>query len=126
MPPINEQGELILEELDKLLTAKTKLLTLAHISNVLGTINLVKEIIKNGSPKGIRVLIDGAQAVAHSGVNVVNLDADFYVFSGHKTSQQVLVCFMVKVNYWKVPPYQGGGGNNSECDLKNFLQRTSL
>ena len=109
--PINERGELILEELDKLLTAKTKLLTLAHISNVLGTINPVKEIIKMAHKKGIRVLIDGAQAVAHSGVNVVDLDADFYVFSGHKIygPTGIGVLYGKSELLEELPPYQGGG-----------------
>ena len=109
--PINERGELILEELDKLLTPKTKLLTLAHISNVLGTINPVKEIIKMAHKKGIRVLIDGAQAVAHSGVNVVDLDADFYVFSGHKIygPTGIGVLYGKSELLEDLPPYQGGG-----------------
>ena len=109
--PINERGELILEELDKLLTAKTKLLTLAHISNVLGTINPVKEIIKMAHKKGIRVLIDGAQAVAHSGVNVADLDADFYVFSGHKIygPTGIGVLYGKSELLEELPPYQGGG-----------------
>ncbi len=109
--PINERGELILEELDKLLTPKTKLLTLAHISNVLGTINPVKEIIQMAHKKGIRVLIDGAQAVAHSGVNVADLDADFYVFSGHKIygPTGIGVLYGKSELLEELPPYQGGG-----------------
>ena len=109
--PINERGELIFEELDKLLTAKTKLLTLAHISNVLGTINPVKEIIQIAHKKGIHVLIDGAQAVAHSGVNVVDLDADFYVFSGHKIYGPTGIGVLYGKNELleELPPYQGGG-----------------
>ena len=109
--PINERGELVLEELDKLLTPKTKLLTLAHISNVLGTINPIKEIIAMAHKKGIRVLIDGAQAVAHSGVNVVDLDADFYVFSGHKIygPTGIGVLYGKSELLEELPPYQGGG-----------------
>lgn len=109
--PINERGELILEELDKLLTPKTKLLTLTHISNVLGTINPIKEIIEMAHKKGIRVLVDGAQGVAHSGVNVFDLDVDFYVFSGHKIygPTGIGVLYGKSELLETLPPYQGGG-----------------
>ncbi|HJV23997.1 MAG TPA: aminotransferase class V-fold PLP-dependent enzyme, partial [Holophagaceae bacterium] len=84
--PMNDAGELILASLDELITARTKLLGVVHVSNVLGTINPVKEIIARAHAKGVPVLVDGAQAVPHLKVDVQDLDADFYVFSGHKLS----------------------------------------
>ena len=82
--PINDAGELLLSEFEKLLTAKTKLVSIAHISNALGTINPVEEIIEMAHRRNIPVVIDGAQAVPHLKVDVQELDCDFYLFSGHK------------------------------------------
>ena len=109
--PINQQGELLLEEFEKLLSPKTKLVAVNHISNTLGTINPIKEIIKLSHANGSKVLIDGAQAVAHTKVDVQELDCDFYVFSGHKlfgpTGVGVLYGKEELLN--AMPPYQGGG-----------------
>ena len=109
--PINDQGELILEEFKKLLTDKVKFVSVVHVSNALGTINPVKEIVRLAHEKGIPVLLDGAQAVAHTPVNVQALDCDFYVFSGHKLlgPTGVGVLYGKKELLEKMPPYQGGG-----------------
>jgi cysteine desulfurase/selenocysteine lyase len=109
--PINDSGELIIEEYIKLLNEKTKIVAVNHISNTLGTINPVKKIIELAHERNIPVLIDGAQAVAHSKVDVRDLDADFYVFSGHK----MFAPMGTGVLYGKaelleaMPPYQTGG-----------------
>ncbi len=109
--PIDEKGELQLDALEKLFSEKTKLLSVAHVSNVLGTINPVKKIVAMAHAHGVKVLIDGAQAVAHLPVDVTDLDADFYAFSGHKiygpTGIGVLYGKAALLN--QLPPYQGGG-----------------
>ncbi|MCB1214029.1 MAG: cysteine desulfurase [Deltaproteobacteria bacterium] len=109
--PITDQGELDLEAFEKLLSKKTKLLSLVHISNTLGTINPVKDCIKKAHALGIPVLIDGAQAVAHQSVDVQDLDADFYVFSSHKvfSPSGVGVLYAKEAILDSMPPYQGGG-----------------
>jgi cysteine desulfurase / selenocysteine lyase len=109
--PINQKGELLIEEFKKLLSPKTKLVAVNHISNTLGTINPIEEIISLSHSVGAKVLIDGAQAVAHTRVDVQQLDCDFYVFSGHKlfgpTGIGVLYGKEELLN--AMPPYQGGG-----------------
>jgi cysteine desulfurase/selenocysteine lyase len=109
--PINDQGELIFEEFKKLLTDKVKFVSVVHISNALGTINPVKEIVRLAHEKGVPVLVDGAQAVAHTPVNVRDLDCDFYAFSGHKLlgPTGIGVLYGKKELLEKMPPYQGGG-----------------
>ncbi|MDD5226968.1 MAG: aminotransferase class V-fold PLP-dependent enzyme, partial [Candidatus Omnitrophica bacterium] len=109
--PINDQGELVLEDFKKLLTDKVKFVSVVHVSNALGTINPVKEIIRLAHAKGIPVMVDGAQAVAHTPVNVQDLDCDFYAFSGHKLlgPTGVGVLYGKKEFLEKMPPYQGGG-----------------
>ena len=82
--PVNDRGELMMEEYEKLLSGKTKFVSVVYISNVLGTVNKVKEVIELGHSYGAKVMIDGAQSSGHRGVNVKELDCDFYVFSGHK------------------------------------------
>src|SRR5205085_1375884 len=82
--PVNDQGELLLDAFEHLLTDRTKIVAITHMSNVLGTINPVKQMIAMAHKKGAHVCVDGAQAVPHMPVNVQDLDADFYVFSGHK------------------------------------------
>ncbi len=108
---INTFGELFLGELDNLLTEKTKLLAITHVSNTLGTINPLKEIIAKAHKKGVYVLVDGAQGIQHQQVDVVDLDCDFYVFSGHKiygpTGIGVLYGKEKLLN--EMPPYKGGG-----------------
>ena len=109
--PINKKGELIFEEYEKLLNKKTKLVSVTHISNTLGTINPVKKIIASAHAVGAKVLIDGAQSIQHKKIDVQALDCDFYVFSGHKvfgpTGIGVLYGKEALLN--KMPPYQGGG-----------------
>ena len=82
--PMNSRGELLLDEYKKLFSEKTKLVSVAHVSNVLGTINPVKDMIAFAHSQGVPVLVDGAQSIPHMKVDVQDLDADFYVFSGHK------------------------------------------
>lgn len=110
--PMNERGELVIEEYENLLNERTKIVAVAHVSNSLGTINPVKEMIATAHKFGVPVLVDGAQAVPHFPVDVQDLDADFYVFSGHKmfapTGSGVL--FGKKEFLDKMPPYQTGGG----------------
>jgi cysteine desulfurase/selenocysteine lyase len=109
--PINDHGELILEEYEKLLTGKVKIVSLSHVSNALGTINPVKEMIELAHRNGIPVLIDGAQAVPHMQVDVRDLGCDFYAFSSHKMfgPTGVGVLFGKKDLLETMPPYQGGG-----------------
>jgi len=109
--PMNDRGELILEEYAKLLNARTRLVAVAHVSNALGTINPVKQIIEMAHNAGAVTLIDGAQAAPHMKVDVQDLDADFYTFSGHKvcgpTGIGILYGKAKLLN--AMPPYQGGG-----------------
>ena len=109
--PINENGELIMEEYEKLLNEKTKIVAIVHISNALGSINPVKKIIDMAHTYGAIVLVDGAQAVAHTPVDVQSLGCDFYAFSGHKlfgpTGTGILYGKQSLLE--QMPPYQGGG-----------------
>jgi cysteine desulfurase/selenocysteine lyase len=109
--PINLQGELIYDEFEKLLSDKTRLISVVHMSNALGTINPVKKIIAAAHAKGIPVLLDGAQAIPHMTVNVQELDCDYYVFSGHKLygPTGVGVLYGKQALLEAMPPYQGGG-----------------
>ncbi len=109
--PINSRGELLMEELKKLLTPKVKLISLVHVSNALGTINPIKEVIQLAHQTGAKVFIDGAQAITHLKVDVVDLDVDFYAFSGHKMfgPTGVGVLYGKKALLEEMPPYQGGG-----------------
>jgi len=119
--PINQAGELILEELPKLITAKTKLVAFTHISNTLGTINPVKEMIATiRSLSTAAVLIDGAQAVPHLKPDVQDLDCDFYVFSGHKLFGPTGVGILYAKEDWlqKFGPYQTGGGTIKTVTLQ--------
>jgi cysteine desulfurase/selenocysteine lyase len=109
--PIDESGTLLMDEYEKLLGPKTKLVAISHMSNALGTINPVKDIVRLAHEKGVPVLLDGCQGVTHLGTDVQDLDVDFYVFSGHKLYGPT----GVGVLYGKaeilegMPPYQGGG-----------------
>lgn len=109
--PMNDKGELLLDQLDALLTDKVKIVSLVHISNSLGTINPVKEVIRKAHAKGIPVLVDGAQSTAHMSIDVQELDADFFAFSGHKILGPTGVgCLYGKLALLEqMPPYQGGG-----------------
>ncbi len=119
--PINEAGELVLEGLPKLINAKTKLIAFTHISNTLGTINPVKEMIAQiRSLSQAAVLIDGAQAVPHVKPDVQDLDCDFYTFSGHKLFGPTGVGILYAKESWltKFPPYQTGGGTIKTVTLE--------
>ncbi len=109
--PMFENGELDLESLRKLITSRTKMISVVHVSNSLGTVNPVKEIIQIAHEKNIPVCIDGAQAVQHMNIDVQELDCDFYVFSGHKMYGPTGVGVLYGKKEWlqKMPPYQGGG-----------------
>ena len=109
--PMNNQGELILSEFDKLLSDKTKIVTVNHISNALGTLNPIKYMIDKTHEFGAAILIDGAQAVPHLKPDVQELDCDFYVFSGHKMCGPTGTGILYGKEEWlrKLPPYQGGG-----------------
>ena len=109
--PINDEGELLIKEFTKLLNPKTKLVAVTHVSNVLGTVNPVKELIELAHKQQALVLVDGAQAAAHLPVDVRDLDADFYVFSSHKMygPTGVGVLYGKSELLEKMPPYQSGG-----------------
>ena len=109
--PMNEKGELVMSDFDQLLSDKTKIVTVNHISNALGTINPIKYIIDKAHQFGAAVFIDGAQAVPHLKPNVQELDCDFYAFSGHKMCGPTGTGILYGKEAWlnKLPPYQGGG-----------------
>ena len=111
MIPINENGELMMDEFEKLLSEKTKLVSIVHVSNALGTINPVKAIIENAHAVGAVVLVDGAQSTVHLDIDVQDLDCDFFVFSSHKIygPTGVGVLYGKKHLLEAMPPYQGGG-----------------
>lgn len=109
--PMNDDGELLLEELDQLITDKTRLVSVVHVSNALGTVNPVKYIISKAHSHQIPVMIDGAQAIPHQPVNVQELDCDFYCFSGHKMCAPTGIGVLYAKQAWleKLPPFEGGG-----------------
>ncbi len=109
--PCNDLGELIIGEYKNLLNAKTKLVAIGHVSNALGTINPIKEMINLAHQNGSPILIDGAQAVSHIPINVQELNCDFYCFSGHKMYGPLGAGILYGKSEWleKLPPYQGGG-----------------
>lgn len=109
--PFDDRGMLRMEELDSLLNEKTRIVAVNHVSNTLGTINPVAEIIQKAHAKGIPVLVDGAQAAGHLPIDVQALDCDFYCFSGHKMYAPMGVGVLYGKEQWlnEMPPYQGGG-----------------
>ena len=109
--PMNDKGELLQEEYKQLFSEKTKLVCVMQVSNVLGTVNPVKEMIAEAHAHGVPVLVDGAQSVPHMKVDVQDLDADFFAFSGHKVYGPTGVGVLYGKEEWldKLPPYQGGG-----------------
>lgn len=110
--PMNEAGELIIDEYENMLNERTKIVAVAHVSNSLGSINPVKEMIATAHKFGVPVLVDGAQSVPHFPVDVQDLDADFFVFSGHKMYAPTGSGILYGKREWldKMPPYQTGGG----------------
>ena len=130
--PINDEGELLIDELEPMLTGKTRLIAVAHVSNALGTINPIKRIAKIAHRRGIPVLVDGAQAVPHMKVDVRDLDCDFYAFSGHKMYGPTGVGILYGKSRWleKMPPYRfeagtpdiaGGIGLGAAIDYLNAI-----
>ena len=109
--PFNDKGELIINELEQLITNRTKIVAVAHVSNSMGTVNPIEEIIRIAHAHNVPVLIDGAQAVAHCPVDVQALDCDFYCFSGHKMYAPMGIGIMYGKSQWlnEMQPYQGGG-----------------
>ena len=109
--PINDDGEILMDEYERLLTERTKMVALVHVSNALGTINSVKQMIGLAHERGVPVLIDGAQAVPHMRVDVSDLDCDFYAISSHKVfgPTGVGVLYGKEKHLEAMPPYQGGG-----------------
>ena len=109
--PVDDSGYLMVDKLDELLTERTRILAVTHISNVLGIINPVKEIIEKCHSKGVPVLVDGAQGVVHCKVDVQDLDCDFYTFSGHKMYAATGTGVLYGKKKWldSIPPYMGGG-----------------
>ena len=109
--PMNDDGELLIDEYQKLLNEKTKLVSVVYLSNSLGTINPIKDIITRAHKQGVPVLVDGAQATSHLAVDVQALDCDFYVFSGHKVfgPTGIGVLYAKTRLLESMPPYQGGG-----------------
>jgi cysteine desulfurase/selenocysteine lyase len=124
--PMNQKGELILDEYNKMLSSRTKLVAVTHISNALGTINDVKYITEEAHRVGAKVLIDGAQSIQHTKVDVAKLDCDFYAFSGHKlfgpTGVGVLYGKEELLN--EMPPYQGGGDMIKEVSFEKTTYNT--
>jgi cysteine desulfurase / selenocysteine lyase len=119
MLPFDDNGRLLVEQLDSLITERTKIIAVTHVSNVLGTINPVRLITEKAHSRGIHVLIDGAQAVPHLRIDVQELDVDFYAFSAHKMygPNGVGVLYGKKELLEQMPPYQGGGEMISEVSF---------
>jgi len=109
--PCNDAGELLQDEYQALFNARTKLVAITHVSNALGTVNPVKQMITHAHKLGVPVLIDGAQAIPHLGIDVQDLDCDFYCFSGHKMFGPTGIGILYGKGQWleRMPPYQGGG-----------------
>lgn len=109
--PMDDRGELLLDEYERLFSERTGLVSVTHVSNVLGTINPIRQIIETAHAHGVPVLVDGAQSIPHMPVDVQALDADFYVFSGHKIYGPTGIGVLYGKETWleKLPPYQGGG-----------------
>ena len=109
--PMNDEGELLIDELDPMLTGKTRLVAVTHVSNALGTVNPIRRIVQMAHRRGVPVLVDGAQAVPHMKVDVQALDCDFYAFSAHKMFGPTGVGVLYGKARWleKMPPYEGGG-----------------
>lgn len=125
--PMNDRGELILEEFVKLLGPKTKFVSVGHVSNALGTINPVQEIIALAHARGVPVLVDGAQSAPHMPINVTALNADFYVFSGHKVFGPTGIGALYGKSHLleSMPPYQGGGHMIEDVRFEKTVYRNA-
>jgi cysteine desulfurase/selenocysteine lyase len=124
--PANRRGELILDEFEKLLNDRTKLVAVGHVSNALGTINPIEKIIELSHRRGVRVLIDGAQGVPHLSVDVQKLDCDFYAFSGHKMfgPTGIGVLYGKRELLDEMPPFMGGGDMILSVDFEKTTYNT--
>ncbi len=109
--PVDDEGNFLLEEFEKLLSSRTKIVSITHMSNALGTITPIKEIIALAHQRGIPVVVDGSQSAVHLDIDVVDMDCDFYVFTGHKTygPSGIGVLYAKKEHLESMPPYRGGG-----------------
>ena len=109
--PVNDKGELLMEEYERLFTEKTKIVSVAHVSNVLGTVNPIKDIVGIAHKHGVPVLVDGAQSAPHMAIDVQDSDCDFFAFSGHKMYGPTGIGVLYGKEEWldRMPPYQGGG-----------------
>ena len=109
--PVDDEGNFLVEEYEKLFSPRTKIVAITHMSNVLGTVTPMKEIIRIAHAHGVPVLVDGAQGAVHLSVDVRDLDADFYVFTGHKVYGPTGIGVLYGKREWleRMPPYQGGG-----------------
>ena len=121
--PVNEDGELVLTEYQNLLGPKTRLVSIVHVSNALGTVNPVKEMISQAHAVGACVLLDGAQSAVHLDIDVVDLDCDFFVFSGHKVygPTGVGILYGKKHILEAMPPFQGGGEMIKEVSFQKTI-----
>ncbi|MCF6226809.1 MAG: cysteine desulfurase [Xanthomonadales bacterium] len=109
--PVDDEGNFLIEEFEKLLSSRTKIVAITHMSNALGTIVPIKEVIRIAHERGIPVVVDGSQSAVHLDIDVVDMDCDFYVFTGHKTygPSGIGVLYGKKEHLEAMPPYQGGG-----------------
>jgi cysteine desulfurase/selenocysteine lyase len=125
--PINEDSDIIIDELKKLITSKTKIVAVTHLSNVTGTIVPIKEIVEIAHKKNVPVLVDGCQAVPHIKVDVTDLDCDFYAFSGHKVYGPTGIGILYAKKKWleRLPPYIGGGAMISEVKKDKIVYASS-
>lgn len=119
--PVSDEGVLDLEAYEKLLNPKTKLVAMVHISNVLGTVNPVKQMVELAHQQDIPVLVDGAQAAPHQAIDVQDIDCDFYLFSAHKMCGPTGVGVLYAKSHWleQMPPYQGGGDMISQVSFEH-------
>ena len=121
--PMTDAGELIVDKLDTLIGKRTKMVAVTHMSNVLGTVNPIKEIVRLAHAKGVPVLVDGSQAAVHMPVDLRDLDCDFYVFTGHKTygPSGIGVLYGKKALLDRMPPYEGGGDMIESVSLDRII-----
>lgn len=121
--PVDDNGQIVLDEFRKLLNSRTKLVSITQVSNALGTVVPVKQVIDIAHQAGVKVIVDGAQAVSHMRVNVQTLDADFYVFSGHKVfgPTGIGVVYGKKALLEQLPPWQGGGNMIADVTFERTI-----